>query len=551
MIDYTVGKEPRAVAAADLNGDGDIDLAITNKENGSVSILENKGNGVFAPKQDYFTRIGPISISIADFDGDGHQDLSVANFFDYSFSVFKNKGDGTFPTRKEYAAGLYPLSIYTIDLDGDQDADIVTAHQQGNVISVFKNNGDGTFQKKKDYVAGSGQKAIIGADIDGDHDLDIVTANAPQSIAVLQNNGDGTFQPKRNYEVDSNPSALMASDLNGDASVDLAVANYDSKNVSILLNPSMILSKIDRVDFEPVYVGQTQDRSFWVYNCGIISANIINIATGNIKFSVTSSKLFIIAAGDSVKVTLRYAPTSSVKDTGVVTLYPNGFPAVALTLFGSGKIPAASISAMPTLLNFGNVTRNKTAELALNLFNTGILDLNVTDIAHSNSNFTIQGAAAFIIPPNQTQKITIRFTAPFLGNQSDTLKIFSNDSAKNPLRIPMSGNGVATAVADHRAEAMPAAFALEQNHPNPFFRNTEASTTIRYALPRATDVTLNVYELSGREVVTLVNTHKSAGYYDVRWEGKDGKGRLLPSGVYWCRFKAGGFVQVRKIMFVR
>ncbi len=551
MVDYIVGKEPKSLAAADLNGDGDIDLATTNKESDSVSILENNGNGVFVSKQDYFTPRDPTSIVIADLDGDGHQDLSVANFFSDSFSVFKNKGDGTFPTRKEYAAGLYPNSIYAVDLDGDLDVDIATAHQGANVISIFKNNGDGTFQKKKDYAAGSGQRAIFGADIDGDHDFDLITANAPASIAVLQNNGDGTFQPRKSYQIGSNPSALIAADFNNDMVVDLAAANYNDKNISVLPNPGMILSKIGRLDFEPVYVGQTQDRSFWVYNYAITSANIADISIGNPDFSVASSRQLMIAAGDSAKVTMRYTPTSAVKDTGVVTLYPNGFPAVSLALFGSGKIPAPSISATPTSLNFGNVARNKTAELTLNLFNTGVLDLNVTNVIHSNPNFAINGTIAFIIPPNRTQKITIRFTAPFLGNQSDTLKIFSTDPTNNPLHIPMSGNGVATAVAEHHIEPLPIVFALEQNHPNPFFYKTGASTTIRYALPRASEVILTVYDLAGREVITLVNAHKNAGYHDALWQGKDSRGRLLPNGVYWYYFETRDFVQARKIMFVR
>jgi hypothetical protein len=103
------------------------------------------------------------------------------------------------------------------------------------------------------------------------------------------------------------------------------------------------------------------------------------------------------------------------------------------------------------------------------------------------------------------------------------------------------------AVAEPRANAIPAAFALEQNYPNPFFRNTKGSTTIKYALPRASEVVLKVYDLSGREVATLAHGRKSAGYYDATWEGKDGKGHALPSGVYWLRLEAGDFVQVRKL----
>jgi acetyl esterase/lipase len=80
---------------------------------------------------------------------------------------------------------------------------------------------------------------------------------------------------------------------------------------------------------------------------------------------------------------------------------------------------------------------------------------------------------------------------------------------------------------------------LEQNWPNPF----NPTTSIRYGLPQTSSVTLTVYNTLGQQVVQLVNEQQQAGYHDVVFRG-DG----LPSGVYFCRLQASGFLQTRKMM---
>jgi DNA-binding NtrC family response regulator len=85
------------------------------------------------------------------------------------------------------------------------------------------------------------------------------------------------------------------------------------------------------------------------------------------------------------------------------------------------------------------------------------------------------------------------------------------------------------------------------NYPNPF----NPSTTIRYALPEASKVSLVVYNLLGQQVRTLVSGSQSAGYHSVVWDGRDAAGRMAATGVYIYRLQAGGFVQVRKMLFAK
>jgi hypothetical protein len=99
---------------------------------------------------------------------------------------------------------------------------------------------------------------------------------------------------------------------------------------------------------------------------------------------------------------------------------------------------------------------------------------------------------------------------------------------------------VATSVAE--PDAVPKEYALEQNYPNPFNPNT----TIKFELPRASQVSLTVYDILGREVSVLVNDRRDAGVHEVEFDGSN-----LASGVYFYRMKAGDYVSTKRMLVVR
>jgi len=104
-------------------------------------------------------------------------------------------------------------------------------------------------------------------------------------------------------------------------------------------------------------------------------------------------------------------------------------------------------------------------------------------------------------------------------------------------RVPLS---IVTSV--NPPSPAPSSFALEQNYPNPF----NPSTVITYRLPANSAVTLNVYDVLGRKVQTLINAREAAGTHSVIFNASD-----LPSGVYLYRLQAGTFVQTRKLSVVK
>ena len=97
------------------------------------------------------------------------------------------------------------------------------------------------------------------------------------------------------------------------------------------------------------------------------------------------------------------------------------------------------------------------------------------------------------------------------------------------------------------APDVPTSFTLEQNFPNPF----NPSTTIRFAVPKRTQVTLTVYNTLGQRVATLVNEAKNEGFYAIRWNGRSDQGFSVASGMYFYHITAGNFTASRKMLLIK
>jgi len=93
----------------------------------------------------------------------------------------------------------------------------------------------------------------------------------------------------------------------------------------------------------------------------------------------------------------------------------------------------------------------------------------------------------------------------------------------------------------------PTEFGLRQNYPNPF----NPVTTIQYALPKASDVKIEIYNILGQRVRMLVNEHQDPGYKMVHWDGKDDRGVEVSSGIYLYRIQAGDFEKCKKMTLLK
>jgi hypothetical protein len=193
LVSYGVGAFPAGIAVADFNGDGITDLAVTNSGGGTgntVGVLLGNGDGTFQQQQTYTTGTNPYGIAVGDFNGDGIVDLAVTNSNADTVGVLLGKGDGTFQPQQTYPTGATPVGVAIADFNGDGTADLAVTNNNANssTVGVLLGNGDGTFQPQQIYTVGSSPVGIAAADFNGDGVPDLAAANefaTPPSVSIL------------------------------------------------------------------------------------------------------------------------------------------------------------------------------------------------------------------------------------------------------------------------------------------------------------------------------------------------------------------------------
>ena len=246
-----VGAGPTSVVATDLDGDGDRDLATANVSGGNVTVLRNNGHANFAEPASSPEDAGsfPDYIASADIDGDLDADLIVSNQESDDLTILRNKGNGNFvePATSPEPAGDVPVSVAPADLDGDGDVDLAIANAiESNApddVTILLNRGTGNFVAAPTSPENAGNKpvSIVAANLDGDGDVDLAVANQQgNNITVFRNNGSANFTeaPGSPETAGSFPQDIIAARLDGDAATDLAVVNQgsSSEDVTILRN---------------------------------------------------------------------------------------------------------------------------------------------------------------------------------------------------------------------------------------------------------------------------------------------------------------------------
>jgi len=152
------------------------------------------------------------------------------------------------------------------------------------------------------------------------------------------------------------------------------------------------------------------------------------------------------------------------------------------------------------------------------------------------------------VPAGNSVAVTMTFDAEAVldGTYQAVVEVSSNDPVAPQVDVPAT-LVVGTATILTSADNIPFRYALHDNYPNPF----NPATTIQFDLPEQADVQLEVYNVKGQRVVTLVNGVRSAGSYSVGWDGRSTTGGRVATGVYFYRLRAGDFVQTKKMVLMK
>jgi hypothetical protein len=233
-----------AVLATDVDEDGDIDVLAASANDDKIVWYDNIGGSgaVWQERMISTDADNPRSIFAADLDGDGDTDVVSASALDHEVAWYDNSdGAGTFgPQQIISNSGSFPVSVFAADVDGDGDIDVFASLLGDAEIVWYRNtDGSGSFGPAQVVSGDIAAAAIVVVDLDGDGDGDVLSATGPEIAWFANTDGVGTFGSKR--IVDSTVSGtqdVFATDIDGDTDLDVLSASSSDSRIAWYPNAS-------------------------------------------------------------------------------------------------------------------------------------------------------------------------------------------------------------------------------------------------------------------------------------------------------------------------
>jgi len=581
------------IDTVDFNSDGKLDIIACCESLGEIYWWRNEGNGSFTEIPFSTTYQQPHTILPRDFDNDGDSDIFGASYYGGVLAIWENLGNENFnQTNIDTITGSLWFDMADFDMDGDND--LFATGTQG--AFWYKNN-NGTFVKTKLPGGFNDGYCIRAVDIDGDKDLDLVGAGrAFNNLAIWYNNfynvdfssglktGHAPLEINfNNLTIQAEEPTLFAWDFCNDGSIE----SNEKNPVYTFLQPGVYSVKLSastnyydgtsvKEDYIHVFNGESsllfEQESGYAEIVGLpaltdnftlefyISPDMKGLLfpgsclydNGNFKISLQGGGLGI--KKNSFAITL----TDSLGDEFVYlsdenTYMLNEWQHVAVT-FNSGelelyrngdnKVLTPKSGSEITLPLGSSINNNLIIGKSLNKekgFSGGFDELRIWSIARV------------------AEEIREFINFPITGNEEHLLSSYKMDEGNgillNDIKNISSGQitdaqfsfgvdrGDIILHAEEKSSGAPDIFTLEQNYPNPF----NPGTRIKFTLPENEKVVLEVYNVLGEKVTTLVDQSLNAGLHEVKFDASSG----ISTGVYIYRLQAGDFTSVRKMILIK
>ena len=225
-----------SVFAADIDGDGDMDVISASSVDDKINWYENTdGQGEF---KEHYIGFASFACSVypADIDGDGDMDVVAASWGDDKIAWWENAdGLGAFVEHIITTSADVARSVFCADIDGDGDMDVVAAYMGDDIVAWWENtDGQGTFVEYIIATNEDGARIVKAADLDNDGYMDVVAAilDAGKIVWYKNTDGNGRFVKQPTIMEDPNGAwTVNTGDINGDGNIDVIAAVGDSSLV--------------------------------------------------------------------------------------------------------------------------------------------------------------------------------------------------------------------------------------------------------------------------------------------------------------------------------
>ncbi|MFE2324251.1 FG-GAP-like repeat-containing protein [Streptomyces sp. NPDC059385] len=356
---------PTDVAVGDFDEDGKPDLATSNANTSNISVVVGNGDGTFGAATQFGLNggTGPQGIAAADLGGDGHLDLVTLNSTTGTLSVLAGDGHGGFGTASSVSAGVAVPSKFKladVNEDGKLDAVVAAPGTPGH-LAVLLGDGAGGFGTASVLSAGVNLSSASVSDLNGDGHVDLVASSAASAEAVVfEGDGTGAFGSPLAFGLNgaANPQATAVADLNGDGRPDVVTANSSGsatyvKDASVLLNttnrtPSAANESYNHIGADtplvvgaPGVLGNDTDPDGNTLTASLVTGPTHGTLTLNADGSFSYQPDSAYVGSDS----FTYKASDGTVDTNVATVTINvsaGCNGLAATITGNGIVNGTS-----------------------------------------------------------------------------------------------------------------------------------------------------------------------------------------------------------------